>query len=685
MYRKHYIVYFPERTLVRLMKMKQVRSIVMVLFFFASVFSGNAIVALPDTEWVTIGTNYYDNSTYVFADYGIQAQYIGTCTKVCKDLGRSATPSCAGWENSETYCRRTLSSEGQIASASSSCTETGFIGVISHDYCCCGAVAAKGCTDSDGGKDYFTVGSTVSCSGNSDQNSACSISIDYCDGDILIENHCEGGYIKSEKHECEGGCSFGYCLSGQSCLVDASGCGQSDFPLCGTVGYEEVWNGSMFTKQKVCKVQETSTTESAWSFVNQGCAVVSTCDSGCTGGFCSTSQVFSYTIQTDKQEYNDGESVKITGSIVGNDAGDAKVDSWIITPQGNKQEIVLRKIGCKKEKNRCAVDTDSCPSAIRCIYSGDYVIGQRYEEDTILLSEDQLQAAMAETVSSSEEKIDREISKRGNIYYAYSIATLQGDTKISKARFIVVGEKKSKVELMLPGETAVEETVKIEAANNGIESIYFLKCNLPYTIEKSTGKGFVRIEPSPCVAYESCYEDSLEKVLPEHKKLLGEWIPVDYDEDCNKITPEPGVYRASFKYRTVAGTWESVSQEFVLAVKCEKECRHVGTKSEGWYDSCTGELIRFTICKEDSSCNGCTIGDNCLPYGIRTTSGKEDVYCGISSKLESQKPNDASCQNDYECMTNSCATGKCADIAGDIRETKGLLQKALSWLERLFK
>ena len=34
--------------------------------------------------------------------------------------------------------------------------------------------------------------------------------------------------------------------------------------------------------------------------------------------------------------------------------------------------------------------------------------------------------------------------------------------------------------------------------------------------------------------------------------------------------------------------------------ECPPECRHVGTDSEGWYDSCTGDRIKF------DTCGGCT-------------------------------------------------------------------------------
>lgn len=40
----------------------------------------------------------------------------------------------------------------------------------------------------------------------------------------------------------------------------------------------------------------------------------------------------------------------------------------------------------------------------------------------------------------------------------------------------------------------------------------------------------------------------------------------------------------------------------VPAAKCPPECRAAGTKSEGWYDACTGALLKY------DTCDGCTAG-----------------------------------------------------------------------------
>ena len=92
-----------------------------------------------DYRWKLVPDVYYDKSTYVETDSGrIQATYLGTCDKFCGSLGLDANPKCIGWHDKATYCRKTVSSDGQLASAGSSCTESGLTSQIGGDYCCCG-------------------------------------------------------------------------------------------------------------------------------------------------------------------------------------------------------------------------------------------------------------------------------------------------------------------------------------------------------------------------------------------------------------------------------------------------------------------------------------------------------------------------------------------------------------------
>ena len=71
-------------------------------------------------------------------------------------------------------------------------------------------------------------------------------------------------------------------------------------------------------------------------------------------------------------------------------------------------------------------------------------------------------------------------------------------------------------------------------------------------------------------------------------------------------------------------------------------------------------------------CNGCILGNKCVPVGYRT----DDKYCNIESELISQLNAEESCNNDFECSTNLCIDNQCV--------SSRLWQKFLRWLSRLF-
>jgi len=76
------------------------------------------------------------------------------------------------------------------------------------------------------------------------------------------------------------------------------------------------------------------------------------------------------------------------------------------------------------------------------------------------------------------------------------------------------------------------------------------------------------------------------------------------------------------------------------------------------------------ISKEE--CSGCTMpnGGFCVPFGTRDK-GK---YCGISKQFLLQKEINEACENNYECLSNECKSGKCVS-------TYSLLQRILEILK----
>ncbi|MBI2133738.1 hypothetical protein HYU11_03595 [Candidatus Woesearchaeota archaeon] len=82
----------------------------------------------------------------------------------------------------------------------------------------------KTCTDSDGGKDYYTYGSVKSCGSSSSSSSSssggggasCFVTPDYCTGSTLTEYYCDSNQAMTEKYVCANGCDKGACTSSTS-------------------------------------------------------------------------------------------------------------------------------------------------------------------------------------------------------------------------------------------------------------------------------------------------------------------------------------------------------------------------------------------------------------------------------------------------------------------------------------
>jgi hypothetical protein len=82
--------------------------------------------------------------------------------------------------------------------------------------------------------------------------------------------------------------------------------------------------------------------------------------------------------------------------------------------------------------------------------------------------------------------------------------------------------------------------------------------------------------------------------------------------------------------------------------------------------------------------NGCSYDGSCIPFGTKIKDDdKGPIFCDITGKLLVQKLENQNCQNNYECLSNSCVSGKCLDLEKKLQEQQNLLDKILAWLSRL--
>jgi len=61
----------------------------------------------------------------------------------------------------------------------------------------------------------------------------------------------------------------------------------------------------------------------------------------------------------------------------------------------------------------------------------------------------------------------------------------------------------------------------------------------------------------------------------------------------------------------------------------------------------------------------------------------QPVYC-YNELWQSQKENQGTCQNNFECKSNFCSEGACFNLVKEVTQNKDLLQQILDFLKRIF-
>ncbi|MEK6859279.1 MAG: hypothetical protein AABX54_00540 [Nanoarchaeota archaeon] len=73
------------------------------------------------------------------------------------------------------------------------------------------------------------------------------------------------------------------------------------------------------------------------------------------------------------------------------------------------------------------------------------------------------------------------------------------------------------------------------------------------------------------------------------------------------------------------------------------------------------------MCKDS-----CPLDGKCYPFGYR----KSGEYCTDKGSFETQLKSDEKCDNNFECSSNVCVSGKCI--------SEGFIEKIMNWFKRLF-
>ena len=156
------------------------------------------------------------NQTCTDSDGGINYNVRGTTSGYYNGTFITATDSCllapnlgAGTTNQSQYLGELYCSGNNLVPIVYTCPNG----------CQDGACVQSGnqtCTDSDGGKNYYTKGNVTVCTYGV-QSGGCGLLSDNCVGNTLQEGYCDGNNNRVDSYVCPNGCSNGACISNQTC------------------------------------------------------------------------------------------------------------------------------------------------------------------------------------------------------------------------------------------------------------------------------------------------------------------------------------------------------------------------------------------------------------------------------------------------------------------------------------
>ncbi|MEK6871375.1 MAG: hypothetical protein AABX16_00560 [Nanoarchaeota archaeon] len=190
-------------------------------------------------------------------------------------------------------------------------------------------------------------------------------------------------------------------------------------------------------------------------------------------------------------------------------------------------------------------------------------------------------------------------------------------------------------------------------------------------IQSLTKKDFT--EEEVITKYNEIYEDGFVcmKQCPEDNK--GD-ITESCWRKCNKIGEDKFLWivfneEIISKYPTIAQKLENnVNQKNKEASECLKKCGNPYPKADyECIQSCFTEKV-----SEENSCSGCLSDDKCFSFGYRM----DKKFCSQNGEFTTQFNKEESCENNFECSSNVCVSGKCVNST--------LLEKILNWFRRLF-
>lgn len=194
-----------------------------------------------------------------------------------------------------------------------------------------------------------------------------------------------------------------------------------------------------------------------------------------------------------------------------------------------------------------------------------------------------------------------------------------------------------------------------------------LSTDKPISVLRCTGSG-----PKALISYQVAREKG--------NPIKGGVLEIDLREK-KRIGDIFSIAFLDYDYASRTGAFLLNNEKF----ECPERCK---CDSEGNTIECpvkrtceVGEILcpdgkcrdKCEVKPNEEECKyGCNYEGSCFPMGVRS----KGLYCGNDLVMNSQKNSEQICENNFECTSNVCVSGKCI--------SKGLMNKILDFFKRLF-
>jgi hypothetical protein len=168
----------------------------------------------------------------------------------------------------------------------------------------------------------------------------------------------------------------------------------------------------------------------------------------------------------------------------------------------------------------------------------------------------------------------------------------------------------------------------------------------------------------------------------EHFKLRGDRVKVLLDRMGNLVLSYPPFEDVSVE---VVKPELYEIPEIVEPIEVPIPTCYDGVKNDGETGIDCGGPCKPCVATSETCMTGCLTDSACLPFGTRIVEDGASMFCDLNQQFNEQKGDGEVCQNSYECISNSCHSGKCVDLEKEIIETRGILEKILNWLKEFLE